>query len=166
MNGFLNRVLAAGALAALTVAPPVLAAQHLAPTRLNPDEIAALQKGGAGAGTSGVKGIQTIVLAGDPNAAGPYTIEIIVPANTRIAAHHHRDDRAAVVVSGDWFFGYGSVANAGATKRLTRGSFYTEPGGAPHFALTHAKPAAVIITGAGPTDTVYEVVKDDPRGRP
>jgi uncharacterized RmlC-like cupin family protein len=161
----LKTYLATCALAASAIVPPALAAEHLSPIRLSPGELAAQQKGGAGAGTSGVKGIQTIVLSGDPNAAGPYAIEIIVPPNTKIAAHHHRDDRTAVVVSGEWYFGYGSKADASSTKRLPPGSFYTEPGGAPHFAITHAQPAAVVITGVGPTDTVYEVVKDDPRGR-
>ncbi|MET0275159.1 MAG: cupin domain-containing protein [Phenylobacterium sp.] len=125
--------------------------------RLTPDEIAALGKGGAGPGSSGVAGIQTTVLMGDPTAAGPYAIEIRVPANTRIAAHRHRDGRSAVVVSGDWYFGYGAAADETAVKRLEPGSFYTEPADAPHFALTRATPAVVYIIGMGPTDTVYQV---------
>ena len=62
---------------------------------------------GAGAGTSGVAGIQTIVLKGDPTKHGLYTILLRVPAHTKIAAHHHPDDRIATVVSGTWYFGYG-----------------------------------------------------------
>ena len=123
--------------------------------RLTPAEIAATVKGGAGAGTSGVAGIRTTTLSGDPSAAGPYTIEIRVPANTQIAAHAHRDDRSAVVVSGTWFFGYGAKASRAATRALAPGSFYTEPGGKPHFAMTGAEPAVVYITGIGPTSTQY-----------
>ncbi|CAN5907885.1 hypothetical protein BH11PSE1_BH11PSE1_00590 [soil metagenome] len=131
--------------------------------RLTTAEIAALAKGGAGAGSSGVSGIQTTVLSGDPTKPGPYTIEIRVPANTRIAAHHHRDDRTGVVVSGTWRFGYGDKADEVLTKALGPGGFYTEPADQPHFAMTGAEPAVVYITGAGPTDTVYERAADDPR---
>jgi uncharacterized RmlC-like cupin family protein len=41
---------------------------------------------------------------------GPYTIALQVPPNTRIAAHRHRDERVAVVVSGPatvYIFGVG-----------------------------------------------------------
>lgn len=124
-------------------------------TRLSPEDIAALAKGGAGPGTSGVAGIRTTVLYGDPTAQGPYTIEIRVPPHTKIAAHTHRDDRSAVVVSGKWFFGYGSIADEAKVKPLPPGSFYTEPGGTPHFAMTGDEPAVVYITGQGPTDTRF-----------
>jgi pimeloyl-ACP methyl ester carboxylesterase/quercetin dioxygenase-like cupin family protein len=123
--------------------------------RLNPSQIEALTKGGAGTGTSGVAGIRTTVLSGDPAAKGPYTIEIRVPPNTRIAAHRHHDDRTGVVVAGAWFFGYGSQAEESLVKELPPGSFYTEPAGAPHFAMTRDKPAVVYLTGFGPSDTTY-----------
>jgi uncharacterized RmlC-like cupin family protein len=133
--------------------------------RLTPGEIAAKEHGGAGAGTSGVAGIQTTVLLGDPSKPGLYTIRVRVPPNTRIQAHMHRDDRSAIVVSGTWYFGYGGVANDKATKSLPPGSFYTEPGGVAHFALTRSKPVVVYITGYGPTDTVYLSAADDPRNK-
>ena len=123
--------------------------------RLNPRDITNLAQGGAGAGTSGVAGIRTATLLGDPTKPGPYTIEIQVPAFTLIAAHTHRDDRSAVVVSGHWYFGYGAVHDVKAAKSLPPGSFYTEPGGAPHFAFTRDEPAVVYISGMGPTDTRY-----------
>ena len=134
-------------------------ADHSAEVRLTPAEIAAMSKGGAGAGTSGVAGIRTTILFGDPASAGPYTIEIRVPANTRIQAHTHRDARSAVVVSGRWFFGYGAKAEEPRVKELAPGSFYTEPANVAHFALTRAEPAVVYISGIGPTDTIYTTSK-------
>jgi quercetin dioxygenase-like cupin family protein len=128
--------------------------------RLTPGEIAAMAKGGAGVGTSGVEGIRTTILAGDPSKAGPYTIEIRVPPNTRIQAHTHRDARSAVVVSGRWFFGYGGLATESAVKELPPGSFYLEPAADAHFAMTRAEPAVVYITGNGPTDTIYITRKE------
>jgi quercetin dioxygenase-like cupin family protein len=119
-------------------------------------EISALARSGSGVGTSGVGGIQTIVLSGDPAKAGPYAIELKMPAHTRIAAHSHRDNRLAMVVWGEWHFGYGTKADDAQTSVLTQGAFYTEPANTPHSAFTTDQPATVFITGTGPSDTRFE----------
>ena len=134
----------------------------ISPQRLTQAEVLALPSIGAGAGTSGIRGIRTRVLSGDPTAAGPYTIALYVPANTRIAAHAHRDDRVATVISGTWYFGYGAKAGTNV-KALGPGSFYTEPAGASHLARTGAKPVILYIHGFGPTDTHYVDQAADPR---
>jgi pimeloyl-ACP methyl ester carboxylesterase/quercetin dioxygenase-like cupin family protein len=126
------------------------------PAALTVTDVSALVKTGAGVGTSGVTGIETIVLSGDPTKSGPYAIELIVPAHTRIAPHSHRDNRFATVVSGEWHFGYGAKADDGQTSLLTAGAFYTEPSNASHFAFTDDKSATVFITGTGPSDTQFE----------
>ncbi len=123
--------------------------------RLTPAEIADLARGGAGVGTSGVAGIQTSILSGDPTKPGLYTIRLSAPPRTRIEAHMHRDDRAATVVSGTWYFGYGSQFDSAALKTLPAGSFYTESPNQPHFAETRDEPIVVHITGYGPSDTTY-----------
>jgi len=119
------------------------------------DQTEAMPMAGAGAGTSGVGGIRTTLLYGDPAKAGPYVLEIHVPPNTAIAAHAHRDDRFATVISGAWYFGYGAKPANAAVKPLTAGGLYTEPGGAAHFAFTRGEPAVVRLTGVGPSDTTY-----------
>ncbi|MGO9046295.1 MAG: alpha/beta fold hydrolase [Xanthobacteraceae bacterium] len=122
---------------------------------LNPADIARLARAGAGAGSSGVAGIETTVLLGDPTQPGIYTIALRIPAHTVIQAHTHRDDRVAIVVSGTWYFGYGARHDAATLKPLSAGSFYTEPAGQPHFAATKDEPVTVFITGHGPSDTNY-----------
>jgi hypothetical protein len=148
---------------ALLVAAVSLGATNLAQIRVTPAEVDAMEAHDAGAGTSGVSGIRTTVVEGNPAQAGRYTIRLSVPANTNIQAHTHRDSRSAVVVAGTWYFGYGSVASAAATKALPVGSFYTEPGGVAHFAETKDAPVVLYITGVGPTDTVYVKQSDAPR---
>jgi quercetin dioxygenase-like cupin family protein len=123
--------------------------------RLTPNEVDSMQGHDSGAGTSGVSGIRTTVVAGDPTQPGPYTIRLSIPANTKIQAHTHRDNRTAIVISGVWYFGYGPIAGEADEKALPAGSFYTEPGGVAHFAETKADPVIVYITGYGPSDTVY-----------
>jgi quercetin dioxygenase-like cupin family protein len=151
-----RRGIALAALLALTATSLAFAAPADGQRRLTPTEIAALAKGGAGPGSSGVAGIQTTVLYGDPTKPGPYTIEIRVPPNTRIAAHRHRDHRSAVVISGTWHFGYGGKADEALMKTLPPGSFYTEAADDPHFAMTGDEPVVAYISGYGPTDTVFE----------
>jgi pimeloyl-ACP methyl ester carboxylesterase len=128
---------------------------RLGQAALSLEQIQAMQVSGAGAGTSGLSGIRTVLLYGDPAKPGPYVLEIRVPPNTAIAAHTHRDDRFATVISGAWYFGYGAKAGETAMKPLTAGGLYTEPGGAPHFAFTRDEPAVVRLTGVGPSDTTY-----------
>jgi uncharacterized RmlC-like cupin family protein len=123
--------------------------------RLTPTEINVLASTGASAGTSGVNGIQTRVLKGDPTKPGLYTIQLTVPANTKIEAHTHPDDRVATVVSGTWQIGYGSRFDEKNLKALPPGSFYIEPPSVAHFARTGNGPVVVQITGYGPTGTKY-----------
>jgi quercetin dioxygenase-like cupin family protein len=108
-----------------------------------------------GTGTSGVTGIQTVVLKGDPNGPGLYTIMLRVPAHTRIQAHDHPDDRIATVVSGTWRFGYGNAFDSQSLKALPPGSFYTEPAGKAHFAETQESAVVLHITGIGPSGLRY-----------
>jgi quercetin dioxygenase-like cupin family protein len=143
--------LSLGLLFTVAYAAPLLSPQ----LRLTPSEVDSMPAHDSGAGTSGVAGIRTTVMSGNPTQDGPYTIRLSVPANSKIQAHTHRDDRTAVVISGVWYFGYGTVAGAAAEKALPMGSFYTEPSGVAHFAETKADPVVVYITGRGPTDTVY-----------
>ncbi|CAN5743201.1 hypothetical protein BH11PSE1_BH11PSE1_04910 [soil metagenome] len=135
--------------------PPTAKDGRLGQTALSFDQTQTMAMAGAGTGTSGVGGIRTTLLYGDPAKPGPYVLEIHVPPNTTIAAHTHRDDRFATVISGAWYFGYGAKPADAAVKPLTAGGLYTEPGGAAHFAFTRAEPAVVRLTGIGPSDTTY-----------
>lgn len=149
------------ALLTMTFAGVASAQDHL--LRLTPTEIAGMAERGAGAGTSGVTGIRTTILYGDPSKAGPYTIALRAPPNVRIAAHSHRDDRTAMVVAGVWRFGYGRKADAALVKVLPPGSFYSEPAGVEHFAMTGPEGATVYISGFGPTSTDYVEAADTPK---
>src|SRR5271170_1080741 len=119
--------------------------------------------GKAGTGTSGASGIQTVLLKGDPDHAGLYSIMLRIPANTRIAAHVHQDDRVATVISGTWYIGYGGSFNKAQLKALPPGSFYTEPANGTHYAETRDEAAVVQITGVGPSSTSYVDPASDPR---
>ena len=134
--------------------------------RVTPGEVKWPTGGSSLVGTSGVSGIQTVTLKGDPTKAGLYTLLLRVGPNTRIEAHAHPDDRVAAVVSGTWYFGYGREFEEGALKALPPGSFYTEPPGVNHFAMTKGEGVVIQIAGTGPSGTTYVDARHDPTKKP
>ena len=140
-------------------------AQSLPEMRMTPSEIRASALDNNQIGSSGLPGVHTKVIFGDPSKAGFYTILLFVPAHTMIQAHSHRDDRVATVVSGEWHLGYGNHFDAKSLKTLPPGSVYSEPGGDNHFARTDTDAVIVELSGYGPTDTHYFDPKDDPKAR-
>jgi hypothetical protein len=124
-------------------------------------ELEAAQPTG-GAGGSGNVAVQVVTILGDASKPGPYAQLLKVGPNAQIAAHHHAGDRVGTVLTGTWHFGYGTLFDSAKLKTLPAGSVYTEPSGGPHFAMTGNEPVIVLITGTGPTNTVYENPADDP----
>jgi quercetin dioxygenase-like cupin family protein len=127
-----------------------------------PAELAAISPTG-GAGGSGSPKVQVVNILGDPSKPGPYSQLLKVAPHASIAAHHHAGDRVGTVLKGTWRFGYGSEFDQARLRTLPAGSVYTEPSGGAHFAMTGDEAVVVLITGNGPTDTVYENPADDPR---
>lgn len=150
---------------ALLVATCSAAAPTIPELRMTPTEIASGDKGESQIGSSKLAGVHTKVLAGNPAAAGFYSILLFVPPHTTIQAHSHRDDRMATVVSGTWHFGYGTHFDEKSLKTLPAGSVYSEPGGVNHFARTAEAPVVVHICGFGPTDTRYFNPADGPESQ-
>src|ERR1700759_481077 len=99
----------------------LLFSQSLPEMRMLPTEMRGDAVDGNQIGSSGLAGVHTKVLFGDPSKAGFYSILLFVPAHTTIQTHSHRDDRMATVVSGVWYFGYGAQFDAKALNRLPPG---------------------------------------------
>ena len=105
----------------------------IAQVRMTPEEARVSSFDGGSAGSSGLTGIRTKVLVGDPSAPTIYSILLSVPAHTTIPAHTHRDSRVASVVAGEWRIGYGGTFDEAALKSLPPGSVYSEPAGIAHL---------------------------------
>jgi hypothetical protein len=130
---------------------------------VTPNEVKWPPAAAGAAGTSGVAGIQTVVLKGDPTKPGLYTLLLRLGPNQKIEAHSHSDDRVAVVVSGTWYFGYGRQFDESKLRALPAGSFYTEPPKMDHFAMTRGETVTIQITGTGPSTTTYVNSANQPR---
>jgi quercetin dioxygenase-like cupin family protein len=108
-------------------------------------------------------GLDTVFVAGDGIEKELYSAVFKVPVNTAIQPHSHPDDRSCFVLSGLWYFGYGTVRDEAKLEGLPPGSNYTEPAGTVHFAGTKDQEAIVECTGVGPTGTTFVNPADDPR---
>ncbi|WP_271896053.1 cupin domain-containing protein [Candidatus Phyllobacterium onerii] len=126
-----------------------------------PEELSAVKATG-GPGGSGNAKVEVVTILGDPSKPGQYAQLLKVQAHAEIPSHHHAGDRVGTVLSGTWHFGYGPKFDKSKLRILPTGSVYTEPSDSPHFAMTADKPVTVLITGNGPTDTIYEDPKDEP----
>lgn len=126
-----------------------------------PAELSAVQPTG-GAGGSGNAKVEVVTILGDASKPGAYAQLLKVGADAQIPAHHHAGDRVGTVLKGTWHFGYGAKFDKEKLKTLPVGSVYTEPANAPHYAMTTNEPVVVLLTGIGPTDTIYENPADDP----
>jgi quercetin dioxygenase-like cupin family protein len=152
--------------ALLAAAASTALAQPLPQMRMTPGEIRSTPVGTNQIGSSGLPGVHTKVIFGDPSKAGFYSILLFVAPHITIPAHSHRDDRVATVVSGQWHFGYGNHFDVKALKTLPPGSVYSEPGGDNHFAQTESEPVIVEISGYGPTDTRFFEAANEPKAQP
>ncbi len=152
----------AAALAAAAASGPVLAQDGRATIR--PGDVRWPAAANGGTGTSGAAGIQTVVVKGDPAKPGLYTLMLRAGPNIRIQAHSHGDDRVATVLKGTWYFAYGDRFNEAALEALGPGSFYTEPPGVAHFAMTKEE-VILQIVGTGPSSTAYVDPANDPTRR-
>jgi quercetin dioxygenase-like cupin family protein len=160
----ISRVLAG--VAAAFVATAALAQDARLPDYAKtPTELLATQPTG-GAGGSGNAKVEVVTILGDASKPGVYAQLLKVGADAQIPAHHHAGDRVGTVLKGTWHFGFGSKFDKEKLKTLPVGSVYTEPMNEPHFAMTGNEPVVVLITGVGPTDTVYENPTDDPTRKP
>jgi uncharacterized RmlC-like cupin family protein len=133
--------------------------------RMTPSELKVVPVDKNQIGSSKLAGVHTKVVYGDPSKSGLYSILLFVPPKTTIAAHSHRDDRVATVVTGTWHFGYGDHFDATRLKTLAPGSVYSEPAADDHFAQSGSDEVVVSITGFGPTDTHYFDPKDEPHSQ-
>jgi hypothetical protein len=149
------------ATAALAQSAP---APQLSDYAKTPAELASVAPTG-GAGGSGNAKVEVITILGDASKPGPYSQLLKVGPHAAIAAHHHAGDRVGTVLKGTWHFGYGPKFDKAKLRTLPVGSVYTEPSGGAHFAMTGDEAVTVLLTGFGPTDTIYENPADDPTAK-
>ena len=106
-------------------------------------------------------GAQMAVVSGDPGKAGPFTIELSMPAGYKIAPHSHPTDEKVTVDQGTFLVGMGDTFDAAKANTMTAGKSGEIKAGMHHYAM--AKSATVVtINSTGPFAMTYVNPADDP----
>jgi quercetin dioxygenase-like cupin family protein len=106
-------------------------------------------------------GSKMAVLEGSPKSDGMFTMRLRIPAGSAIPPHWHPRQERVTILSGAVDLGFGSVANAGNTKRYAAGSFYVNPPRVMHF-LFFREATEMQMTGVGPWELQTSDISQQP----
>lgn len=108
------------------------------------------------------KGVQMVILEGNPTKSGPFTMRLKFPTDYKIPPHSHRDIEHITVLMGTVNLGMGEKYDKEKTDSLKTHSFaYLKPRTV-HFAYIPEE-TIIQLHGIGPWDIKYVDPKDDPR---
>ena len=102
------------------------------------------------------------MLEGNPAEAGPFTLRVWVPADTKAAPHYHSGIEHVTILSGTVHFAMGEKFDSEKLKPYPVGSFVMMPAQTPHFAWFKEE-AMVQLHGMGPWTITDVNPDDDPR---
>jgi quercetin dioxygenase-like cupin family protein len=108
------------------------------------------------------KGLQQVVLAGDPRQAGPFIVRAKMPDGYTIAPHWHSQAEHLTVLSGRLHVGMGDTLDRAKAQPLGTGDFIAMPAKMRHSVRAVGE-TVVQVVGTGPFDITYVDPKDDPR---
>ena len=145
------------AIAALAVIPGFAAAQHGAHTFATAKDLKWND-------TPALPGAKLAVIEGPLNEAKPFILRLKLPANYKIAPHHHSAIEHVTVISGEFFMGVGEKFEEGKGTALKAGDVGIMQPKTPHYAYTK-KATEVQVHGVGPWTLTYVNPKDDPRNK-
>lgn len=108
------------------------------------------------------KGAQFALYAGNPGAAGPFTIRLKLPAGYVIPPHFHPTDENVTVISGHFLVGMGDSVDKSKGSILGPAGFVTASAQMHHFAVA-IDDVVVQVHGTGPFLVTYVNPAEDPR---
>lgn len=108
------------------------------------------------------KGVQMVVLEGNPKNSGPFTMRIKVPGDFIIPPHKHPGVEHVTIISGSANFGSGEKFDKDKTQPLKTGGFAFMNPNMVHFVYIPEE-TVIQLHGIGPWDIKYIDPKDDPR---
>lgn len=94
-------------------------------------------------------GVETVVLEGDPRAAGLFSMRLRAPAGTRLAPHTHPRPERVTVLSGAIAVGFGRQYDPARLHVFGAGDYYANPPQEPHF-VEFIEASVIQVTAEGP----------------
>jgi quercetin dioxygenase-like cupin family protein len=107
-------------------------------------------------------GAQMVVLDGNPEKKGSFTVRLRMPDGYKIPPHTHPTIERVTVISGTAHLGMGPKFDQAAGQALSAGAFAVMPSGMQHFAWATGD-TVVQIHSHGPFKINYVNPADDPR---
>jgi quercetin dioxygenase-like cupin family protein len=108
------------------------------------------------------RGAKIAVIEGNPNAQGPVSLRIKLPANYRIPAHYHDTQEHSTILSGTLYIGMGDKFDAQKAQPVTPGTVVVMAPKMRHFAWTKEE-TIFQLNVMGPWTVTYVNPADDPR---
>jgi len=108
------------------------------------------------------KGARMAVVSGDPGKAGPFTIELAMPAGYRIPPHFHPTAETVTVKKGTLLVGMGNTFDVSKAKPMQVGDSGSIPANAHHFAAVKGA-TFITVSAMGPFAMTYVNPADDPQ---
>jgi quercetin dioxygenase-like cupin family protein len=109
------------------------------------------------------KGGQSVLLFGDPKAAGLTVYRVKLPPGYKLPPHTHPYQEAVTVISGKVGISLGKAIDT-SSGLMEAGAFVVVPEGQPHFAWSEGDGGVIQVQiTTGPVDIQYVDPADDPR---
>jgi quercetin dioxygenase-like cupin family protein len=99
-------------------------------------------------------GVEVAVISGNPEETGPFVVRLKLPANYIMPAHNHVKTAQAKVISGTYYVGTGTVADATKGKAVRAGQAIKIPSNIKHYGWTKEE-TVLQISGNGPWEMLY-----------
>jgi quercetin dioxygenase-like cupin family protein len=101
-------------------------------------------------------GLQTAVVDGNPQQAGPFTMMLKLPDGVWIQPHFHNVDKRLVVIRGELLMGHGAKIDAGSTTALKAGGVAVMPANAQHYEGGRGETIVALIANGPFTTTMVK----------
>jgi quercetin dioxygenase-like cupin family protein len=100
-------------------------------------------------------GAEVAILSGNPEKSGHFVARVKLPANYIVPAHSHDINEYDTVISGTYYLGTGTIADAKVGVALHAGDFVEVPANLKHYGYTK-EPTIIEINADGPWGMIYE----------
>ena len=112
-----------------------------------------------------IPGAMAAPIEGPASQAGPFTMRLKLPAQSKIPPHFHPGIEHVTVMTGTFHLGHGEKFDESKLTALPAGSIAIMQPKSPHFAMVKEE-TIVQLHGMGPWSVVYVNPDDDPTKKP